>query len=536
MSLVRLLFVCSVLSLSACASLDAPPAPVSSPPSEVDAETGVPLTLLHFNDVYEITPVEGGASGGLARVATLKRRLEAEAPVITLLAGDFLSPSALGTAEVDGERLAGRQMVAVLNAVGVDAAALGNHEFDLSENAFRARMTEASFPMLSANAHAAPGHAPFPNVEPYRVFRVTSGQGAHDAETVRIGVVSVVLPSNDADYVRYDDALARLSSLADSLDAETDVLIGLTHLTYEEDLQAAENIPALDMVLGGHEHENIQVRRGPNWTPVMKADANARTVWVHRLTAFPNADSVAIRSELLPITRGLPDDPEVGAEVDRWLRAAYAGFRENGFEPARLVTHLGEPLDGREAQVRNRQTNLGRLIATGFAEAAGTEAALFNSGSIRVDDVLPEGGFTEYDAIRVLPFGGEVLSIRLPGDLLERVLEQGVENRGSGGYLQLARISRSLDGDGWSIGDEKIEDDGTYVVATSDFLVSGRETGLDYFNAETNPDIEIVGRHGDVRRALISELVARYGRAVEETTEEPEPDDEVPARSGSRGW
>src|ERR1041384_6725645 len=72
----------------------------------------VEVTLLQLNDVYEIGPVEGGKSGGLARGATLGQRLLAETPnTFTLLAGDFVSPSALGTAQVDGQPLAGKQMV-----------------------------------------------------------------------------------------------------------------------------------------------------------------------------------------------------------------------------------------------------------------------------------------------------------------------------------------------------------------------------------------------------------------------------------------
>jgi 5'-nucleotidase len=61
---------------------------------------------VHINDVYEIQPVEGGKSGGLARVATLVERIRKEHPsVITTLGGDYLSPSAIGTANVDGEPL-----------------------------------------------------------------------------------------------------------------------------------------------------------------------------------------------------------------------------------------------------------------------------------------------------------------------------------------------------------------------------------------------------------------------------------------------
>ena len=65
------------------------------------------------------------------------------------LGGDYLSPSAIGTAVVDGQPLAGRQMVDVLNHVGVDWAVLGNHEFDVSEAAFRARLAEEPFSVSS---------------------------------------------------------------------------------------------------------------------------------------------------------------------------------------------------------------------------------------------------------------------------------------------------------------------------------------------------------------------------------------------------
>ncbi len=65
------------------------------------------------------------------------------------LGGDYLSPSAIGTAIVDGQPLAGRQMVDVLNHVGVDWAVLGNHEFDVSEAAFRARLAESRFRVVA---------------------------------------------------------------------------------------------------------------------------------------------------------------------------------------------------------------------------------------------------------------------------------------------------------------------------------------------------------------------------------------------------
>ena len=494
-----------LLALASIASACAPTAPPVAPSEAVaPSPEAADFVVLQMNDVYEITPVEGGQAGGLARVAGLRNQLVAEgAPVLTVLAGDYLSPSALGTARVNGERLAGKQMVAVLNALGLDVAALGNHEFDLSEEALRARLTEADFAHVSANALAASGPA-FPNVAPRFVWPAVTAPG----DTTWVGLTSVVLPSTVKPYVRYLAADSTLAAEVARLDAEADVVIGLTHQAFADDATAAATIPGLDMVLGGHEHENVRAYRGPRLTPVLKADANARTVFVHHV--FVDGDRVRVESDLVPITPTTPEDPEVAAVVAEWVETASAGFRADGFEPERVAVVTTEALDGREGTVRTRPARLGEMIAGGFRRAAGTEAALFNGGSVRVDDVLPAGPFTEYDAIRVLPFGGAVVSVRLPGAVLQRVLEQGLANAGTGGYLQTAGVGRRADGT-WTVGSAPLDPEAVYTVASNDFLVSGREAGLDFFDAETNPEVELVGEHGDVRRALLDELVRVYG-------------------------
>ncbi len=498
--MTRFCVFAAALFAAACA----PTAPLTAPPTAA-ADGARRVTILQLNDVYEITPVEGGRSGGLARVATLRQRLLAEgAPVVTVLAGDYLSPSALGTARVDGQRLAGRQMVATLNAVGLDVAALGNHEFDVSEADFRARMQESRFAVVSANVRAADGAAAFPAVVPRTVRRVAVAPG----DTLRVGFTSVVLPSTVKPYVAYTDPLTTLAAEAARLDAEADVEIALTHLAFADDATAAATIPGLDLVLGGHEHDNVLARRGPRWVPIAKADANARTVWVHRLSVAPDGE-VTTDSELVFVTDAIPDDPATAAVAAQWTEAAYAGFRADGFEPTRRVTTTSEALDGREATVRNRTAPLGTLVAEAYRRAAGADAAVFNSGSIRIDDEIPPGPFTEYDAIRVLPFGGEVVTIRVPGALLARVLDIGVANAGTGGFLQMSGLAQT--DAGWTFAGAPIDPEASYTVATSDFLVTGLETGLGFLNAETNTDVVVVGRHGDVRRALVTEMTRVYG-------------------------
>jgi len=68
----------------------------------------------------------GGRMGGVTRVATVVRRERARGDgVLVTLGGDFLSPSALSTARVDGQPLAGRQAVSALNLLGVDWGVFG---------------------------------------------------------------------------------------------------------------------------------------------------------------------------------------------------------------------------------------------------------------------------------------------------------------------------------------------------------------------------------------------------------------------------
>lgn len=93
----------------------------------------IEFTFLQLNDVYEIAPIQGGKFGGMARVETLHQQLLQENKnTLLVMAGDFLNPSLLGTLKVDNERVLGKQMIEVINAMKFDVVAFGNHEFDLS--------------------------------------------------------------------------------------------------------------------------------------------------------------------------------------------------------------------------------------------------------------------------------------------------------------------------------------------------------------------------------------------------------------------
>ena len=470
--------------------------------NQVDAQSAAAVTIIHINDVYEIDGISGGRFGGLARAATVRQQLErSSAPVLMTLGGDYLSPSAIGTAVVDGAPLAGRQMIDVLNRVGLDWAVLGNHEFDLSEAAFRARLAEGRFGVVASNVSDANGQ-PFPGTVRSAIVPMRSGE-----RTIRVGLLGLTIDYSRRPWVRYSSPIEAAREQIDELKGKTDAVIALTHLSLAADQELVTAVRGIDLVLGGHEHENLVVRRGPDFTPIIKADANARTMAVATLTFESPGSRPTVASRFQVVDERVQPDQKVQAVIHNWTAIAYQAFLKSGFEPNRVIATLIEPLDGRESLVRNGPGPLTDLITAAFdREAGGVDVAIFNGGSVRIDDVIPAGPMTEYDVLRVLPFGGNVTRALLEGTLLASVLDTGVRNRGSGGYLHSRGAYR--DGDTWIVQGAPLDPSRRYTVALTDFLISGGETNLGFLT-RSNPSVRDVQDLGDVRAALIKEIHAR---------------------------
>jgi 5'-nucleotidase len=452
---------------------------------------GATITILHFNDVYEITPVEAGRAGGLARLARFRADLKARHPeLITTLGGDYMSPSALGTARVNGERLAGKQMVAVLNVLGLDWATFGNHEFDIPEAALRARLAESKFRMVSSNVTDA-GGAAFPNTVTSAVIPVKTPSGI-----VRVGLIGLTIDANQQPWVRYAPPVDAARAAVGALKGKCDAIVALTHLALAGDQQVAEQVPEIDLILGGHEHENWVIERGDHFTPIVKADANVRTAAIVTLRFPKKGAHPIVTARIQRIDERMKEGPRTAAEVRKWTELGFDGFRRDGFDPAQVVASTDVALDGRESAVRNRGTNLTDLITDAMRHEAATEIAIFNGGSVRIDDVLPPGPVTQYDVIRVLPFGGPILKATFTGALLMKVLQIGEQNRGTGGFLHY-------------VGPQNLDPAGRYTLAISDFLLTGAEVNLGLLTRQ-NPEISDIKDLRDIRMALIDELKRRW--------------------------
>ncbi len=494
------------------ASLLAPP---------VDPDDGrIAFQILQINDVYEIAPLPGDNLGGMARLKTLFDSLYNENPnTLFVVAGDFLSPSLLGSLKVDGERIAGRHMVEVMNHAGVDVVAFGNHEFDLKYEDLQKRIDESEFEWLATNVlrregdRLVPFHANFGDFDYYLpetyIWEISDADGTE----LKVGIFSALLPANRKDYVYYEDFYEEAKKAYLELNAKCDLVLGLTHLDLAMDLKLASMLPNVPLIMGGHEHELHHDSVGN--VHIFKADANAKTAWIHQFEVdkalIPGY--VGRKSYVRRIDQTLKADPYVDEVVQKWLGIQQRVIRSAGVDPERVLMVAHEPLDGREASVRNHPTNLTRLITSAMVAAAKkpVAAAILNGGSIRVDDQL-KGPITAVDIFRTLPFGGSIVEVDLKGRLLRRVLDQGLQNKGKGGYLHRAGIARK-DGQ-WLVADQPLDDEATYHIIVPSFLLTGLETGLGFFTPD-HPDILAVDEpaspddvRSDIRKAVVHYLTS----------------------------
>ena len=217
MKLIKLVVLASLFLFAACTKND----------------HTIDFTFLQLNDVYEIAPIQGGEFGGMARVETVHQALLKENPnTMLFMAGDFLNPSLLGTLKVAGERVRGRQMVAVMNAMNFDLVAFGNHEFDVSKEDLQKRLNESTFPWITANAKLKTKTATRPFYKEiggeqqavHETFIKTFSDA--DGTKIKVGFISVCIPSNPKEFVAYENMFETAKASYAALKDEVDVVFG----------------------------------------------------------------------------------------------------------------------------------------------------------------------------------------------------------------------------------------------------------------------------------------------------------------------
>ena len=482
----------------------------------------IEIQFLQVNDVYEIAPLPGDNRGGLARVATLKKQCISENKnTIAIMAGDFLNPSVIGTLDDEnGNSIKGAHMIDVMNAAGIDLATFGNHEFDLKEKDLQKRLDESEFEWVTSNVLRVEGDRVMPffknknekrnkkqDIPNYIIKTFTDDDGT----SVKVGFFGVTLDAKQQPYVAYEDFMQRSEIMNQELSKKVDLVIPITHLDVADDVRLSKKIKDFPLIIGGHDHDNMRFRVGS--TVIAKADANAKTAFVHTLKFDAIERTYIVYSELVKIDKNIPEDETVKARVDHWEKIAENDLGKKGFHPDNVITYFNTPVDGRESTVRNDQCDLGKIVTSSIKKACSKrmDAAILNSGSIRVDDLL-QGNLTEYDIIRILPYPAKILEVEMTGTLLKKLLEAHAQKRGDGAFLQMNGIEFDEPSLTFKIGNRMLIADSKYIIGMNDFLLAGydykfltRETEGIINIVEPNPK-DLKDTKNDLRRAVIDYL------------------------------
>lgn len=443
--------------------------------AQTNSEQTTRVTILHVNDVYQFMPVDGGTRGGLGRLLTLKKQIKAENPrTIFTLGGDTLSPS------VETRTYRGAQMIDAWNEVGIDYAVLGNHEFDIKTAELLERMKESRFQWLGANVYDTKTNKIFADTPPFLV---------RDFGGVKVGFIGLLLPeTKETSSMEVHLTVKNYCETAREIvpkmrAAGANAIVGLTHLFMFQDKELAK-CADFDLILGGHEHTLLQ--SSSNGTPIFKMTADARELGRFNLNFDAKTKKLeSIDWEIIPVTDKIESAPEFARVFDK-----YKDLLQKLAEP---VGMSGVVLDALSLSNRTKETNIGNFIADSYRNAAKSDVALVNGGSIRADLTYNPGVLTKRDVLSILPFNNPIVKIEISGKTLRETLEHGVarsaEDNEPGRFPQVSGMSFKFDASKPAgnrvteilVGGKPFDEKKTYTLATSDFLVSRGGDGYTMF-------------------------------------------------------
>jgi 2',3'-cyclic-nucleotide 2'-phosphodiesterase/3'-nucleotidase len=396
---------------------------------------------------------EGRPVGGAVAIKTVMDRLEAECacPTVRLDGGDQMQ----GTLE--SNLTMGASTVAAFNAIGLDAAAVGNHELDWGVDTLLARQREASYPWLAANVFHVKTRTRPDWARPYAVVERAG------AKLGVVGYATVMTPSTQRpEITKPYDFRSGYAAIRDALDAvwqqRPDFVAIVAHAgggcsakgCAGEMVDLALQLPPgrVHLIVGGHDHSAGS--GAVNSMPIIRAGADGRAVGVVDLHRSDDGVHTFNMAQQTVYADDVPPDDAMAKLIAPFLVAADVKGKE-------VVTTLDQPLPASAAGDRR----LGSLITDAVRLSAKADVGLHNPGGVRAD--LPRGPVSYAALHRVLPFGNTVVRLTLSG----RQLRQLVSQTRSYYYSNLTVDAFTL-ADGTAIRDGE-----SYTLATNDFLADG---------------------------------------------------------------
>jgi 2',3'-cyclic-nucleotide 2'-phosphodiesterase (5'-nucleotidase family) len=400
------------------------------------------LTLLHTNDIHARvlsgSNLNDESRGGLARLASLVKQIRAEMPNVLLFdSGDWAS----GT--VEAYLTSGRSIAQAINSLGYNAVCIGNHEFDWGQENARELLKSLRTPVVCANLLDAATGKPWGELKPYLLMTVNGVRiavfGLITLETLKYEWPSFL------EGLRFEDPIATAAKLVPELRKQADLVILLSHLGLKLDQQLAAAVPGIDIILGGHSHDNVTTRMFVGNTLIAQTGYHVerlgRVDLILKKADRPSADGRLYTIESIngrggrwwglqiraPLGVSYPQSPSIpidgSIQPDEEMLAAY--------EPHRRLARraVEEVLTALDVDVPDSDggapgdTPLSRFLADRLREATGTEIALVDG---KVRGRLQAGPLTAGRLWSVL--GGytaqNVVRLKVKGSALLQALEQ----------------------------------------------------------------------------------------------------------------
>jgi 5'-nucleotidase / UDP-sugar diphosphatase len=407
----------------------------------------------------------------------------------------------------------------VMNEAGIDLVTFGNHEFDLKPAELQRCIDRSRFEWVNINSRDSISNFSRSFMQwkdsvatpiPYTVVKNFKDE---EGNTMSVGFFGVTIRTSAHTHVAYDDIKSSAAMALRELKGRCDVIVAITHLSMKEDKQLASDFPEINLVIGGHEH--IYSYNSVGTTPIAKADANARSMYVHKLAFNKDNHKVSITSNLVRIDDRMAGDVATRQVADTWNKRADSLLKAKGFSPCRVVASPGVAWDATDNSIRADTTNLSLLIGKAMMAVVNNNAdfALYNSGSLRLDDSL-RAPVTEYDIFRLMPYDNLVRVVMLKGNVLLQALQVSDTSRGDGCFLQHdGSISKDKGTGSWLINGKAINPGASYRVATTDYLAEGKQPRMEFLGGAAVPvgspaSAKIV--EPDLRKAVMDYMTKMY--------------------------
>ncbi len=439
------------------------------------------LTIFSINDVYEIVPRDG--HGGLAQMMTiLKGEREQADHYLTTVNGDFLSPSVISGI------FQGAQMIDLMNMLEVDVVVFGNHEFDFGTNVLSQRMKESKFCWLGTNVLSLLKEKPLDKAQGSVVFEV---------DGIKVGMIGLCTTEtntlvHDLHEVTVTPPILTAQAAVHKLKKEgVDVIVALTHLNFEDDLILAAQVPEIDVILGGHDHEVMTWYNGRTFVHKSGHDA----MFLARIDLRIEKKEVGQKTKIsvFPTWKmihnyGFSEDPEAAKKI-----AYYSQTVDK--ELSHQIAVCSTPLDSTD--VRFSETTMGNLVADAMRSYFQADLAIMNGGGIRGSKLyLPGTAITKRDIQEELPFADICVLLEVTGEQILKTFEYAlskIDVKG-GSFPQVSGVRVIYDPNNHPLGEricegyvdgKPIDKTKTYRLATNDYVLRGGDGNFGLKGAKT---------------------------------------------------